>query len=236
MLLMKQKFLLPLFLITNLFCLSVVRAEEFFPIRKLGIQGEGTHPLHGFSEVLQDAKEKPLWPLSEKHSKISYRLVSSGFKQDTIIFRLDRNSKGELTLTSKVPTRCDEKSKPVLKREKILNEEEKTEFQNLFDSLEFWQMPVMGPVEAEFHFDGSAWILEAVENGKYHLVRRRSPEAGDTMWTSEAMDPGIGKYGLEHGYPSIDRATYALTCKNLVALRKFFIRISDLKVRIPDSR
>lgn len=231
---MKPKFLLLLFLITNLLGLSAVWAEEFFPIRKLGIQGEGTHLFNGFSEVLQNSKEKPLWPLSEKHSKISYRLVSRGFKQDTIIFRLDRNSKGQLTLTSKVPFRCGEKSKPVLTRERILNEEEKAEFRKLFDSLEFWQMPVLGPVEAEYHFDGSAWILEAVENGKYHLVRRRTPEAGDTMWTSEAIEPGIGKFGEEHGYSSIDRATYALTCKNLVALRKFFIRISGLNLRVPN--
>ena len=153
---MKPKFLLLIFLITNLFCLSAVRAEEFFPIRKLGIQGEGTNLFDGFSEVLQDSKEKPLWTLSKKHSKISYRLVSKGFKQDTIIFRLDQNSKGQLTLTGKVPFRWDEKSKPVSKRKKILNEQEKTEFRNLFDGLEFWQMPSLGPIEAEYHCDGSA--------------------------------------------------------------------------------
>jgi hypothetical protein len=53
-----------------------------------------------------------------------------------------------------------------------LSAEQMNQFRSLFGKLAFWQMPFDVPDRG---FDGSEWILEAVELGKYHVVARWSP-------------------------------------------------------------
>jgi hypothetical protein len=100
------------------------------------------------------------------------------------------------------------------------------EFQLLFTQLQFWELPAVGAPEAEEMFDGSTWVLEAVENGRYHLIRRRAPKS--LTW----FDEGYEKWREEEGYPYIDRATSVEVNKRLVLVGELLMRLSGLKLEV----
>jgi hypothetical protein len=50
------------------------------------------------------------------------------------------------------------------------------------DSANFWNTPTLPDAdENAVELDGAQWIIEGIRNGKYHIVDRWSPEAGDAV-------------------------------------------------------
>src|SRR5262249_55197957 len=59
--------------------------------------------------------------------------------------------------------------------ERNLNPAECEKLVQAFDRLGFWSLPVS---DGSTGCDGSEWLLEAVSEGRYHVVHRWSPEGG----------------------------------------------------------
>ena len=61
----------------------------------------------------------------------------------------------------------------VVDKKRIIREEEWNEFQEIIDSIDFWNLPTN---EREIlGTDGSQWILEGAVQGKYHVIDRWTP-------------------------------------------------------------
>jgi hypothetical protein len=113
-------------------------------------------------------------------------------------------------------------------RKKNLTNKQLGDFVKLFNALDFWGQPAVGAVEIEHDLlDGSAWILEAVEDGRYHFIRRLSP--GDELWPSEGAR-WYQKLREKEDWPYIDKATNDEVNRNLVAVGEFLLRLSDLEL------
>lgn len=65
-----------------------------------------------------------------------------------------------------------EPGKLVEKKSAALSTEDIKEFKKLFDKLKFYDMETE---DKNRGFDGSEWIIEALQDGKYHYVTRWSP-------------------------------------------------------------
>ena len=72
----------------------------------------------------------------------------------------------------------------MLVREKSVGVDELKIVRDLFDKNDFWKLPTNVDVSG---LDGSHWILEALNNGYYHIVDRWSPEGGPTREMGERL-------------------------------------------------
>lgn len=63
----------------------------------------------------------------------------------------------------------------MLNRSASFSPHQKTQLKALLESSRFWELPSK---DTSFGLDGSHWIVEAVKDGRYHIVDRWSPESG----------------------------------------------------------
>lgn len=217
------------------FWFSELLGAQYFP-KELDMPAtEKRIDLPYYSAVFESLKEPALWPLAKDPNVISYRftyLVSRG--HGPVVLRLDHIAGRRWVLTVKLgDVSASGKPKFAVNRKRSLAEDEVEQFHDTFDALDFWQLPTVGALEAEVILGGTFCILEAVENGRYHLVERRSPKNSDEHWVS---DPHVAKQFQklreEEGYPYIDRATSAETNRKLVAVGQFLMRLSGLKIQV----
>ncbi|SPF50140.1 exported hypothetical protein [Syntrophobacter sp. SbD1] len=215
-------------------CVSNLLAAQYFPddlnmparVNQSFVKAE--------SKFLESMKEPPLWPRAKDPNAISYRLSCTGFKQKPVIFRLDRITNTKWVLTTKQADYWPANNVSKLNRKQSLTKEEVVQFQKLFTELQFWQLPSVGAFEVEEEImDGTTWILEAVEKGRYHLVRRRAPRDSDRFWFSDPRHAAeLQKIKEKEGYPDIDRDTSAEVNNKLVAVGEFLVKLSGLKVEV----
>jgi hypothetical protein len=72
------------------------------------------------------------------------------------------------------------------------------------------------------------WILEAVQDRQYQVVRRIAPK-NTSAWRS---DPQMLKMFKEQGYPNIDQTTSEEVNRNLVAVGEYLVKLSGLKLEL----
>lgn len=188
-----------------------------------------------YSNLLKSMKEPTLWSMAQGRNVASYRFTyepGRGGGQPTVL-RLDKIAPTEWLLTVKHGySNSDRRFK--VNRSKRLTQSEVTQFQEFFTQLDFWHVPAVGAFEAEFFIaDGPIWVLEAVENERYRVVRRRSPT--DKFWEDSALWPqwAVEKYGkFKEDYPVLDRATNEEMNKKLVALGEYLVKLSGLKLEV----
>ncbi len=186
------------------------------------------------SDFLQSINEPPLRPTIKDRNAVSYRFTFRGFKHRPMIIRLDEIAQKKWILTVKqtdYPL-----SDMVLKvdRKRSLTKEEVVQFHELFAELQFWQLPPVGALEVEGEImDGTTWILEAVENGRYHIITRHSPKDSDRYWVSDHREVvALQKIKEKEGYPDIDRATSEEVNRKLVAVGEYMVKLSGLKLEL----
>jgi hypothetical protein len=73
----------------------------------------------------------------------------------------------------------------IVDKEKVLSENKWLKLQQLLTGANFWSLPT-NEVTNRIGDDGSRWIVEGIENGKYNVVNRWSPRVSDFQ--------EIGKY------------------------------------------
>ncbi|MGO9017297.1 MAG: hypothetical protein ACLQVJ_03005 [Syntrophobacteraceae bacterium] len=208
-------------------------AVQYFP-DKLNMPASAKRDLiSAYSELLESMKEPPIWPKAKDQKAISYRLtfrIAKGGPR--VVLRLDRIAKTKWVLTVKQVDYdySSDKLEFRVNRKQRLTGDEVSQFKELFAQLQFWELPTVGALEAEEMFDGTNWLLEAVENGRYHLMRRHAPNSD--YWPSSRWDAeGFQQVREREGYPYIDRATSVRVNKRLVALGEFLVKLSGLKLR-----
>jgi hypothetical protein len=63
----------------------------------------------------------------------------------------------------------------ILNRSAPFSPQQKTQLKTLLESSGFWELPSK---DTSLGLDGSQWIVEAVKDGRYHIVDRWSPQSG----------------------------------------------------------
>jgi hypothetical protein len=184
--------------------------------------------LRFYSEILECMGEPALWKQAEDVNAVSYRFTYIRSKDEPIILRLDKTKAGYVLSIKQGDSRRLSKLK-VDKKEDLTNEQ-LDDFVKLFDALDFWGQPAVGAVEIERDLlDGSAWILEAAEDGRYHFIRRLSP--GDVPWPPPKDARWYQRYREKEGWPCcIDKAASDGLNRKFVALGQFLLGLSDLKL------
>jgi len=187
------------------------------------------HDLGFYSEILESMGEQALWTMSGDVNAVSYRFTYIRSKDEPVVLRLDSTKAGYvLSIKQGDSARL---SKLKVDQKKNLTNEQWDDFVNLFNALDFWEQPTVGAVEIERDLlDGSAWILEAVENGRYHFIRRLSP--GEVPWPSPKDARWYQRYREKEGWPCcIDKDASDEVNRNLMAVGRFLLRLSDLNLR-----
>jgi hypothetical protein len=213
------------------FWFSNLGAVQYFP-DDLNMPADGKQWfVESISEFLKSMKEPPLWADAKDRSKISYRFILKQGREykNVVMFRIDQGTKDNWILTVKKTDHFPSKGNFKV-NQKRLSKANIKEFQELLIQLQFWELPSVGaPEHEELWFDyPSIWILEAVQDRRYQLIRRIEPK-NTSAWGS---DPQWLKMRKEQGYPDIDRATSEEVNRKLVAVGEYLVKLSGLKVKL----
>lgn len=141
---------------------------SYFPPQTLTGRTAGFEMM-SFSSAMYALGEQPLWPPSSKNEKI-YRLNYFGSFNGSAAITLTLQADGTGIITAR---------KLIKKPAKVEFDESVTlpadgaqKFFTAMDQAHFWSMPTESPSHG---LDGAEWILEGVQDGKYHMVHRWCP-------------------------------------------------------------
>jgi hypothetical protein len=150
-------------------------AEVYFP-------KEITDSFAGFfSGYLSSIGEPSLLAAAKDRSVLSYRLDwLAGQTGVLLVIRLSANpdTGAEVTWVRRYGT------PPTLRRDqRPVSGALVDKFTDLVEEADFWSMPPMKEGNPDlaggsYKLDASTWLFEGVRSGTYHVVLRRSPEAG----------------------------------------------------------
>jgi len=132
-----------------------------------------------YSSELEILEEPSLLGIAERHSGEAYRFLWLRSFHHPIAVRLDVRPDGIGVLSSKVATGAagfPRKSAHLIENvSRPISREQTQAFLRQVKKLDFWALPSCDEHRGE---DGAEWIVEAVKEGKYHVVVRWSPKEG----------------------------------------------------------
>jgi hypothetical protein len=165
---------------------SVATADEpFFPDRVFDTH-EATKGfdrndfiVRAYSKHLKAMKEPSLWKLSQKDRKaIIYRFLWLPSFHRPVSVRLVKTDAGAVLHAVELDGKGGYEPGKIAVRKRItLSDKQWEETQRRLDKTKFWAMPTEDHERGGV--DGDQLILEGVMAGKYHIVDRWSPEAGN---------------------------------------------------------
>ena len=122
-----------------------------------------------YSSELYAFKEKPLWPPSPDNEN-TYRFTHIGAWKGTAVVTLavQPDSTGRIVLKKF----ADDPASTWIEKTAALSRDQVTRFLTQLEQAHYWEMPAQ--IE-DRGFDGAEWILEGVQNSKYHLATRWCP-------------------------------------------------------------
>jgi hypothetical protein len=131
-----------------------------------------------YAKHLRSMREPSLSDASKDSSLVAYRFLWLPTFDSPIAVRLTVRVDGTGTLTGKMTNGKGgyDPGKLTMNETHELTKAQITEFLGLLQKAAFWSAP--SEVGAEGN-DGEQWVLEGVENGRYHIVDRWSPEKSD---------------------------------------------------------
>jgi hypothetical protein len=119
-----------------------------------------------YSRDMYALGENPLWPASSRDEK-TYRLTHLGAFTGPKVVTLIVQPDGVGQLSMKVMSQTRETTQ--IDDTATVPQELLARFFSHLDQARFWHMPTELPSPG---FDGAEWILEGVQNGRYHVVAR----------------------------------------------------------------
>ena len=127
-----------------------------------------------YSRGLYALGEKPLWS-SSADAETTYRFTHFGAftPPKTMILRVQPDGKARINL--KATTR--DRDSVQLDETADITQSRLNAFLDLLNQAHFWNMPTDPPPSRTLGHDGADWMLEAVQNGAYHVVVRWCPDA-----------------------------------------------------------
>ncbi len=159
-------------------CLGVLETEnasllaDYFPPQTFTDRA-GEILVHWFSRELYALEEKPLWPPASGNQR-TYRitLLPSFSPPESVTLTVSADGSGQINFRA-----ADSRRQHLsVDSGSTMTPQQVAGFsQSLYD-LQFWQLPTQLPqLRREIEMDGTEWILEGVEDGKYHVVLRWCP-------------------------------------------------------------
>ncbi len=175
------------FLALALFGATVFSQVVYFP--KLTL--ESTPDLDNFvtgwySAQLIALEEPSLFELAKTPTAQSYRFLWLRSFDHPIAVRLDIKADGTGVLTTKMTSQKGgvEPGTLIENTTKPVTAEQTEAFLKKIEQVQFWSLTAETPDPTEpsglnhNRLDGADWIVEGVHAGKYHVVKRWSPETG----------------------------------------------------------
>jgi hypothetical protein len=152
-------------------------SDKYFPSGTWsGYEGSDEFVSNWYSSRLAAMKEPSLLNLPAKPTHV-YRFVWLRSFHRPIAVRVWRENCRSYLVAKELDGRGGyEPGKLVHDKRKPLTETEWLGFLRLLNQTNYWQMPT------EIHEggnEGAEWILEGIRDGRYHIVERWSPRAGE---------------------------------------------------------
>jgi hypothetical protein len=135
-----------------------------------------------YSAHLLALEEEPLPPKTKDKKKEIYRFTCLRTFHNPFSIRIDVVEEGKGILVRKLTSGKGGYDPGSLKeiQSMDLSSAAIEILQDLIDKISFWNLPTTKRVVG---LDGSQWIVEAVRNGRYHVVDRFTPVPGTDMRT-----------------------------------------------------
>lgn len=129
---------------------------------------------------------------------------------------------------------------PLWERTRRLSDVEATRLEHLLRALSFWTMPVT--VERQ-GLDGTTWVLEGAQDGRYHVIDRWSPEEpplvdlGEYLTAISGIDDYRPKYSLRNEWKAARQhaATKLAADEEQRRCRRSIERSNELSTRLAAS-
>lgn len=153
---------------------------RFFPKGVLGENEEADKfTYEWYSKHLIALEEPSLFQARKQKGIISYRFLYLRTFHNPISIRieLDKERKTGTLIYKKTDGKGGYRAGYIEDFKVIkLNENDIKKLLNTFETAYFWRQPIK---IKDYGLDGAQWIIEGVDNGRYHLVDRWSPEDGN---------------------------------------------------------
>jgi hypothetical protein len=156
-------------------CPSKNSSSYYFPQGTLASQNAQIDELNRswYSKHLSAMREPSL---SCGSTGLTYRFTWLRTYHHPVVIRVvDSGTKGSLLAVELDGAGGYEPGKLKHRKELALSDNQLLELKNLFTSTSFWTLPT--PKENS-GMDGSEWIIEVADNGRYHVVVRWTPTTG----------------------------------------------------------
>lgn len=130
-----------------------------------------------FSARLLAMEEPSLWELSNHRVMPVYRFLWLRTFHSPVSVRLNANDDGTATAEIKVGSGLAGfgPGQPTSQATAAIPERDTYLFLEKVRATDFWSLPTY---DGQGGLDGSEWIIEGVQERKYHLVRRWTPRGG----------------------------------------------------------
>jgi hypothetical protein len=151
--------------------------QSYFPPQTLGTGPGSEFMMRWYSKELAGLEERPLWPGGGGEV---YRFTWLRSFSVPVSVSLTFQADGEGLLVIHSSDR--EHNRLIVDRTLRISKEQGDDFRRRLGEAGFWRMPAR---DNRRGFDGSEWILEGADSGRYHLVTRWSAEEslfGQTAW------------------------------------------------------
>jgi hypothetical protein len=144
-----------------------------------------------YTEQLNTLEEPSLYEISQKNDFQCYRFLWLRSFHEPVSFRITVNKNNEAVLNVKMANGAGGYKPGDIKEnfEINLNSEQVIKFLDKVSTANFWDLipdenPIemineKGEVEILVTADGAEWVYEGIKDKTYHIVTRRSPDAGD---------------------------------------------------------
>lgn len=127
--------------------------------------------------MLERMKEPDLAGMCQDTNAFAYRItILSALKPESISVRIQRDGDKLTLIAKRIGNRHSKPDKLLQEKQRVLSAEESAKFLEKLKTLSFFEIPAKRDGLDEFGMDGENWILEGIEQGKYHEVNRWSPE------------------------------------------------------------
>lgn len=167
---------------------------KYFPPQTFTGRG-ADFQLYWYSGDMYALGEKPLWPVASSDEKI-YRFTYLPAFSGPVVLTLTVQADGTGNIAFKELDRHH--GKRDRDETAVASQTGVARFLERLDQAHFWEMPVQSSVRG---FDGAEWILEGVQDGKYHIVTRWCPgddKKGDGVPFADAVRKVFELAGHKH--------------------------------------
>jgi len=143
-------------------------------------------------QALDRLRESPLHPVGP-HQPLVVRLLCLSTWSPACSVRIERSGLSWRLAARELDGEAGFHLGQLARREdRLLSTTEAAQLADLWGYLHFWSLPPVGSEEDVL--DGTSFLLEGAEHGRYHAVVREDPEWGDTF--GECSELLVGLAGL----------------------------------------